>query len=48
MQEKFPSPILTKTQKGLASLLRARAENLTRLNRPEEAKKLLEEAAKYE
>jgi hypothetical protein len=48
MQEPFPSPILTTTKKRLADFLRARAENLTRLNRSDEAKSLLQEAAKYE
>jgi len=48
MQKMFPSAILTMTQKELVALLHARAENLTRLNRSDEAKKLLEEAAKYE
>jgi len=48
MQEPFPSPILTTTKKRLAAFLRARAENLTRLNRSEEAKGLLQEAARYE
>jgi TonB family protein len=48
MEEKFPSEILTTTKRGLAALLRARAENLMRLNRSDEAKGLLQEAAKYE
>lgn len=48
MQQSFPSPILKMTQRRLAVFLRARAENLMRMNRGEEAKGLLQEAAKYQ
>jgi TonB family protein len=48
MQKPFPSAILTTTQQRLAAFLRARAENLIRLNRSDEAKSLLQEATKYE
>jgi len=48
MQAPFPGAILTMTQRRLAAFLRARAENLIRLNRSDEAKGLLQEAAKYE
>ena len=48
MQAPFPGAILTTTQRRLAAFLRARAENLIRLNRSDEAKGLLQEAAKYE